>query len=262
MLTNGNFAHAQHLQSLGHMAGGMVHDFNNLLCVIEGYARILERQFEQDSAAQEKVKRILVATKRGAGLTRRLLSFGHHDLANDTSCDLVRAVRETEILLKPLIDDRIKLELFLPKNPIHVACDVDSIVQILINLAINARDAIHESGHLRIQVTVENNETAILSVMDNGSGIPKEILQHIFQPFFTTKPQGKGTGLGLSIIAGLMEQVKGSIHVESVPGNGTRFDLRFPRVKPPKTKPKPASKIVNISPAMECALQLVQAMQD
>lgn len=225
--------HTQKLQSLGQLAGGVAHDFNNILSIIEGYARILERQFGPTHDANEKLQHILAATKRGAGLTRRLLAFGRQDILSGKICDLTQTVRESEALLKPLLSERIQLEISLPAHSLYVPCDADVISQILLNLATNARDAIQDSGNVWIRVTADSASRASLSVIDNGCGIPEDILTRIFEPFFTTKPQGQGTGLGLSMIAGLMQQMQGSIDVESIAGHGTKFLLNFPRTSAP-----------------------------
>ncbi len=156
--TTGIVTHTQKLQSLGQLAGGVAHDFNNILSIIEGYARILERQFGPHHAAQEKLQHILMATKRGASLTRRLLAFGRQDLLSGKTCDLVQVIRETAVLLKPLLTERIKLEISVPDHGLYVPCDGDVISQILLNLATNARDAIPDTGNVWIRAAAENDK--------------------------------------------------------------------------------------------------------
>lgn len=217
----------QKLLALGQLAGGMAHDFNNILSIIEGYARMLQRHCSEDSFATEKLAHIQMATRRGAGLTKQLLTFGRQNIRADQTCDLAAVVRENEILLHPLLSPRIQLTVLTPDTPVTVTCDPDTISQVLINLATNARDAIREEGKVRIEV-IATETKAFLLVTDDGAGIEHTILPKIFDPFFTTKEQGKGTGLGLSMIAGEMQRLGGGIHVESTPGSGTCFTLEFP----------------------------------
>jgi two-component system cell cycle sensor histidine kinase/response regulator CckA len=231
----GIVSHTQKLQSLGQLAGGVAHDFNNILSIVEGYARMIERQLGPHHPAQEKLQHILIATKRGASLTRRLLAFGRQNLMMDTCCDLVHVVRECEILLQPLVSKKVEIYKHLPDYPLYVPCDSDILSQILLNLAVNARDAMRDNGSLWLHVSEDEPDKVILSVTDNGMGIAEDILPRIFEPFYTTKPQGQGTGLGLSMIAGFMQQMQGDISVESKLGHGTKFILTFPR------QPTPAS---------------------
>jgi two-component system, cell cycle sensor histidine kinase and response regulator CckA len=218
----------QKLQALGQLAGGVAHDFNNILSIIEGYARMLERQLGVQHPARDKLNHILAATQRGAGLTRQLLAFGRQQILPDTMCDLSHTVREAEFLLKALVTNRIALHISTPHDAIWIPCSSDMVTQILINLAANARDAIPENGDLWIDVRPLPHQ-ATLIVADNGSGMKPEVADRIFEPFFTTKPQGKGTGLGLSMVAGLMQQVDGSVTAHSHLGIGTSFVLTFPR---------------------------------
>lgn len=222
-------SHTQKLQSLGQLAGGVAHDFNNILSIIEGYTRILQRTLGHDDAAQEKLKHILLTTKRGAGLTRRLLAFGRQNINDDSVYDITQAIRENELLLKPLLTARIQLHISMPDTPLHVACNSDTLSQILINLAINARDAIAENGNVWINITAQDADKVVLTVTDNGCGIDQMDINRIFEPFYTTKPPHQGTGLGLSMIYGMMQQMGGTIQVESKPGFGTKFILTFPR---------------------------------
>lgn len=221
--------HMQKLQALGELAGGVAHDFNNILSIIEGYARMLERQLGWEHPAYEKLEPILAATRRGASLTRRLLAFGRQQILPQGQCDLAQVVQENEVLLRPLLTYRVGLHLLLPQEPVFIGCDADTISQILINLAVNARDAIKEQGAVWIAVAAHDNDVKLV-FSDNGSGMLPEIQARIFEPFYTTKPQGQGTGLGLSMIAGLMQQLNGQIEVNSRPNEGTQFVLTFPRV--------------------------------
>ena len=233
MQYKGIVSHTQKLQSLGQLAGGVAHDFNNILSIIEGYARILERQLGPQHTAQEKLQHILLATKRGASLTRRLLAFGSQNILSEQICDCVQTIKESRILLEPLVSKKLLLYIHTPDYPLYIGCDSDTLSQILINLATNARDAIQTQGDLWIHVSESPDNTVLLSITDNGSGINEEHLQRIFEPFFTTKPQGQGTGLGLSMIAGLIQQLKGDIAVESRVGHGTKFMLSFPKKSSP-----------------------------
>lgn len=219
----------QKLLALGELAGGVAHDFNNILSIIEGYARMLQRDMEADAIAAEKLRHISLATRRGSALTRQMLAFGRQHIIPPKNADLVDVVRENRGLLDPLLNGRVQVSLTLPDGPVYVPCDADIITHIIINMTTNARDAMPDGGTVTFHV-VPSDGRALLMVSDTGTGIPPDILPRIFDPFFTTKDQGKGTGLGLSMVAGLMQQVGGYISVNSSPGAGTCFTLDFPRV--------------------------------
>jgi CheY-like chemotaxis protein len=229
-------SHTQKLQSLGQLAGGVAHDFNNILSIIEGYARMLERQIGHDALANEKLQHILLATQRGANITKRLLSFGRQNIMLNSVCDIVQVVRESELLLKPLMAQRLTIQMDLPDKALYVACDSDVIIQILINLAVNSRDAVRDNGTVWLHINADNQDKVILLITDNGVGIADTLITRIFEPFFTTKSQGQGTGLGLSMVAGVMQQVGGTIDVESKLGHGTQFQLTFPKAEAPQNK--------------------------
>lgn len=225
--------HTQKLQALGQLAGGVAHDFNNILSVIEGYTRMIERQIGWEHPAHDKLQHILTATKRGASLTKRLLAFGRQQILPDASCDVMQVIRDNEVLLKPLLTRRIDLVIPDTAEKFFIPCDADTLSQILINLAVNARDAMPEGGTITLELRGTADIVA-LTFSDTGAGIAPDILPKIFDPFFTTKEQGKGTGLGLSMIAGFMDQLGGTLRVQTALGKGTQFILTFPRTQDKK----------------------------
>ncbi len=222
--------HTQKLQALGQLAGGVAHDFNNILSVIEGYARMIERQLGREHPMHDKVDHILTATKRGASLTRRLLAFGRQQILPEASCDIAQVIRDNEVLLQPLLTRRIHIALPATRELFYVPCDDDTLSQIIINLAVNARDAMPDGGTITMNLSGDA-DTVTLRFADTGFGIPPYVLPKIFDPFFTTKEQGKGTGLGLSMVSGFMRQIEGDIRVTSETNKGTIFTLIFPRAQ-------------------------------
>jgi two-component system cell cycle sensor histidine kinase/response regulator CckA len=225
----------QKLLALGQLAGGVAHNFNNILSIIEGYTRILQRELGGNPDIVEKLHNISLATQRGGALTRQMLVFGRQHVGPGKACDLVGALNDSTTLLRPLLGPHISLGLYAPATPVFIPCDSDMLAQMVMNLVTNARDALVESGSPTptVRLDVAATDTRVFAfVTDNGTGIPAHILPHIFDPFFTTKDQGKGTGLGLSMVAGLMHQIGGAITVESTLGTGTCFTLDFPRASP------------------------------
>jgi two-component system cell cycle sensor histidine kinase/response regulator CckA len=235
-------AQRQKLEALGQFAGGIAHDFNNILSIIEGYTHIAARQLKDGTLTPEQLHKILLSTQRGAGLTRQLLSFGRQKIATEEKTDLVDALRQIHVLLRPLLGESVELLMTAPEEPVWINASQDLLTQIILNLAINARDAMPGGGQLGIicMLCQQRNLPSILrdkyagvsfvhlSVIDGGAGIPPDILPRIFDPFFTTKDIGKGTGLGLSVVYGVVDQLKGVIEVSSVVGEGTSFDIYLP----------------------------------
>jgi len=215
---------AQKLEALGGFAGGIAHDFNNILSIIEGYAQVA---LHKGGADAETLQKILTATQRGAGLTRQLLAFSRQKIGMEQVIDLSSAVAEQEVLLRPLLGANIRLHITPSSQPLYVAAAPDFITQLLLNLALNARDAMPQGGTLGIACKLLGGQ-ARLTVADTGTGIPAGILPRIFDPFFTTKPQGAGTGLGLSVVHGIVTQLGGRIRVDNNAGGGARFDIDLP----------------------------------
>ncbi len=236
------FIQAQKLEALGQLAGGVAHDFNNVLSIIDGYARMASKAApENDDQLVNYLERIKQASKRGAGLTKQLLLFGRHKIVGDTVVDISRMISEQERLLQPLLDSSMNLRLNVD-NGLFVECPPDGLSQIIMNLVINARDAMPEGGMIIIdaQKSVSgallnvvpedkrDKDYVCLSVTDTGIGMDQKVIDRIFDPFFTTKEQGKGTGLGLSMVYGLVKEMEGYIDVSTVPGEGTSIRLYLP----------------------------------
>ncbi|MEJ2185866.1 MAG: PAS domain-containing protein [Gemmatimonadota bacterium] len=236
---------AQKLEAVGRLAGGVAHDFNNMLTAITGFAGLLEDEISDDEPARTYVGEIRGAALRSADLTRQLLAFSRRQLIQPVKLDLNEAVRGVEKLLVHAIGEHVRLELRLEERLHTVYADGGQIAQTLLNLAVNARDAMPEGGTLRIRtrnVALRHTATGTLayrvppgdyvelSVEDTGIGISAELLPHIFDPFFTTKEVGKGTGLGLATVYGIVKQNGGFIDVQSQAGNGTRVGILLPRL--------------------------------
>ncbi len=243
---------AQKLEALGHLAAGVAHDFNNVLSIIDGYARMAGKNMPSDAPEQEYLERVHQASKRGSSLVNQMLTFSRHKIVVETVIDLAQVVREQETLLAPLLDASIKYMVFCENADAFVECQADSIVRILMNLVVNARDAMPHGGRLLVEVRKiprtalpvasqglpRDAEYACLSVSDSGMGMPQHVIEQIFDPFYTTKSQGKGTGLGLSMVYGLVKQMDGMIDVHSVEGQGTMM-----RVFLPLTERKPNKRV-------------------
>lgn len=236
-------AQAQKMEAVGRLAGGVAHDFNNLLTVIRGYAELLAPALEKDPDTREEITEILRAAERAGTLTGQLLAFSRRQTLEMRPLDLRAAVTDTEKMLRRLIGEDIRLEVALPPALGRVNADRGQIEQVLMNLAVNARDAMPDGGPLRIslsETTVEQPLSAasgtvppgryvVLEVADEGIGMTPETLEHAFEPFYTTKAKGKGTGLGLATVYGIVKQSGGHVRVTSAPGEGTTIDLYFPR---------------------------------
>lgn len=226
-IREGQYFQAQRLEALGQLAGGVAHDFNNILSIIDGYARIGKKAVAGDEETVSYFERIMQSVQRGAALTNRLLTFGRHKVVKDGIIDLGQLVEDQESLLRPLLDASIALTITVEEN-VFVTAPPDNICQILLNLCINSRDAMPDGGTLSIECAKTRNSRAILRVTDTGEGMPPAIKAKIFDPFFTTKDQGKGTGLGLSMVYGLVKDMKGEIDVASNVGEGTSFTITLP----------------------------------
>lgn len=219
---------SQKLEAIGQLAGGVAHDFNNLLSIIEGYTRLGSKIADLAPEAKTYFSRIGQAVQRGSALTRHLLLFGSHHISDDHVFDLSVHLSNDENLLRPLLPADIQLNIIGHDSILPVECSPDALSQIVMNLALNARDAMPDGGKIMISVTRVDDQWACLTVSDNGSGIAPDIQDKIFDPFFTTKGPGKGTGLGLSMVYGLVKQMRGQIRLESTPGMGTTFRILIP----------------------------------
>jgi PAS domain S-box-containing protein len=236
---------SQKMESVGRLAGGVAHDFNNLLAVISGYSEGLLRRVEVDNPLRAHVEEIHRAAVRGAGLTRQLLAFSRRQVIADQPMNLSRTVASLHRMLQRLISDTISIRIE-DAAPAHwIIADPGQMEQVLLNLALNARDAMPEGGELTIglrELHMDEEARALdlapgafveLSVRDSGQGMSEETRSRLFEPFYTTK-EGRGTGLGLSIAYGIVRQTGGNVFVESAPGAGSLFRVLIPRCDEPR----------------------------
>ncbi len=258
--TEEQLTQSQKMDAVGHLAGGVAHDFNNILSAIMGFSSFLHASIPPEDPKRADVEEILKAGERAAELTRHLLAFSRKQAVETEALDLDLVVTETVKMMRRMIPEGINLETALNSAPARVTGNRGQLEQVLVNLAVNARDAMPGGGTLAFEsslVELEAGRTAPpqhlppggyvrLTVSDTGGGIPDDIAPHIFEPFFTTKEPGKGTGLGLSTVYGIVRQNGGDITVHSEQGAGTVFSIYFPAAAVkgdacPLTKPAVAS---------------------
>ena len=244
---------SQRFESVRRLAGGIAHDFNNLLLVITGHAALLQSRLDEDDAARTEVEAIRGAAERAAGLTRQLLAFSRRQVVDVRVLDMNVIVSDVEKALHRMIGEDVELVTVLQDEAVPVRADHGHLEQVLLNLAVNARDAMPDGGTLTIsthreEVGEEDAEEpkelspgsyVVLSVMDTGTGMDAETVSRIFEPFFTTKAKGKGTGLGLSTVHGIVTQYGGDIRVASRPGSGTCFRVYLPSTDAPAESDAP-----------------------
>lgn len=220
---------AQKLESIGLLAGGVAHDFNNILCAITANAEMLADAITKTDPRSEWVGEIQLAADRATGLTRQLLAFGRKQIVNPVVLDLNKTVDDARRMLRRMLGADIALRVALDPDAGRVLVDPGQIVQVLMNLCVNARDAMGAGGSIFIETRAEKG-SALLIVSDSGPGMRDDVKARVFEPFFTTKPVGKGTGLGLAVVHGIVEQAGGSIELESELGKGSSFRIRLPVV--------------------------------
>ena len=223
---------SERLESLGHLAGGVAHDFNNLLAVILGYCDIVAESLPPDDPGLADVEGIRKAAERGAALTRQLLIFSRLEPSRLETVNLNTVVSETHDLLKRTLGEDISVVTRLADDLHPVRADRSKMEQVLLNLVVNARAAMPDGGVLRIE-TANADGAVELSVADDGHGMPPEVVQRAFEPFFTTRPKGQGTGLGLATAYGAVTDAGGSIDIESALGAGTTVRIRLPATSGP-----------------------------
>lgn len=226
---------SQKLEAIGTLAGGVAHDFNNILTAIIGYSNLLKLQIEENSSLADNVNEILSAAQRAAHLTHSLLAFSRKQVISLKPVDINEIIRQINKLLVRIIGEDIELQTILSSQELVIMADSGQMEQILVNLATNARDAMPEGGRITIRsermVKTDSHDGlkpgsyAVVSLSDTGRGMDEATRQRIFEPFYTTKEMGKGTGLGLSIVYGIVKQHNGEIYVCSEPGKGTTFQI-------------------------------------
>jgi signal transduction histidine kinase len=239
---------AQKMEAIGRLSGGIAHDFNNLLTAIQGYGEILEERLDPNHPLKRYAGEILKAAEMGATLTRQLLVFSRRQVSDVVVLDLNEVIRNMEAMLQRIVGEDIRLVVLLHPSPACIKTDRGQMEQVIMNLVINARDAMPNGGQIKIETShVDPGEDrfprnpdhdelraishVMLSVSDGGIGMDKEIQSHIFEPFFTTKDSKRGTGFGLSTVYAIVKQCGGQIQVFSEPGWGTAFNIYFPKVE-------------------------------
>jgi two-component system, cell cycle sensor histidine kinase and response regulator CckA len=234
---------AQKMDAVGRLAGGIAHDFNNLLSVILGYGSIALESLDEGAPLRTEIREICKAGERAAALTKRLLTFSRTQVLDKKVVDVGEVVRGMDMMLRRLIGAHMNLEITLGSSLFPVLADVSQLEQVLVNLVVNARDAMPNGGKLTVEVGnvhltgeytsshlgVADGDYLMLAVSDTGIGMDKQTQAHIFEPFFTTKETGRGTGLGLSTVYGIVKQSGGHIWVYSEVGEGTSFKIYLPR---------------------------------
>ena len=262
------FRQAQKLESVGRLAGGVAHDFNNLLTIINGYAHLAMGELPVGHPVYESIEEISKAATRAADLTRQLLTFSRNDVMEAKNIVLNQTVLDFDRMLRRLIGEDIELVVALHPEAGMIRADARQIEQVIMNLAINARDAMPAGGKLMIETSpvfidehfprmhpsVATGPYVMLTMSDTGTGMSPEVQSHLFEPFFTTKEQGKGTGLGLATVYGIVKQSGGSIWVYSELDRGSTFKLFFPAVKAVQENPAPAPALVTRAGGVETIL--------
>ena len=247
------FVQSQKMEAIGQLAGGVAHDFNNLLTAISGHCDLLLTRYSSEDASYPDLVQISQNANRAAGLVGQLLAFSRKQTLQPEYLDIQELVSDMTHLMNRLVGEKVRLSLYHGAAVGTIRADRRQLEQVLLNLVVNARDAMQRQGTIRIEteavhltrdllrdrVTVAAGDYAMIRVVDTGIGIPLDRLQKIFEPFFTTKKQGEGTGLGLSTAYGIVKQSGGFIFVDSTVGQGTTFSIYFPINTAPKDTPKP-----------------------
>ncbi|MBU0639301.1 MAG: PAS domain S-box protein [Planctomycetes bacterium] len=252
----GQLRQAQKMEAIGRLAGGVAHDFNNVLTAILGHAELvlvaLKQRLPADDPLIAALRQIDRATQRGAALTRQLLAFSRRQITRPEVLDPNRAVANMQIMLQRLVGEDIRLEFELAADCGHIRIDAGQLEQVVMNLVLNARDAVSPGGQIHVETrraasddyrNVAHVEAlaeahVLLSVRDNGCGMDAATLERIFEPFFTTKLEGEGTGLGLATVYGIVEQAGGAVNVRSEAGQGSTFEVFLPLVSEPASAPQ------------------------
>jgi two-component system cell cycle sensor histidine kinase/response regulator CckA len=262
----------QRVEAIGRLAGGIAHDFNNLLMTIKGCGEILLQEFDSHDPRREEVEEIQKAAERAADLTRQLLAFGRKQVLQPQVVDLNKIVANMNKILQRVIGEDIQLQTILEPRLRPVKVDPGQIEQVIMNLAVNARDAMPRGGKLTIETasefldedfalrhaSVKPGSYVMLAVSDNGCGMDKETQSHLFEPFFTTKEKGQGTGLGLSTVYGIVKQSEGNIWAFSELGQGTTFKIYLPMATPSVQDPSRSPELRRVAATETETILLVE----
>ena len=263
---------AQKVEAIGRLSGGIAHDFNNILGVIIGYTEALQKRMPPENAFRDAIDEIQRAAKRAASLTQQLLAFSRNQVLEPKILDLNAVIRDTQKMLASLMGEHIEIALALSDSLGMVKADRTQLEQVILNLNLNARDAMPEGGKLTIETSnadLEESNPArpaymlpgsyvLLKVTDTGCGMTREVQANIFEPFFTTKEKGKGTGLGLATVYGVVKQTGGYILVDSEPGKGAAFRIYLPLIEAPAEIAKESRAPVKRARRNEATVLLVE----
>jgi two-component system cell cycle sensor histidine kinase/response regulator CckA len=233
---------SQRMESLGQLAGGIAHDFNNMLTIIKGYSELVLGSIDQSGPLYDDVNMVREAAERATALTSKLLTFGRRQPLDITTFEINTTIRSALDMLRPLLGETVRVETELHPDPLFIHTDASLFDQVIINLSVNARDAMPAGGQINISTAICSVQTeqinrfinlspgayALISIRDTGIGMSEEILNRIFEPFYTTKNTGKGTGLGLAMVYSIIQQSGGQIDVHSAPDKGTNFEVYLP----------------------------------
>jgi two-component system cell cycle sensor histidine kinase/response regulator CckA len=265
---------AQKMEAVGRLAGGIAHDFNNLLMVIQGYADLLAERLPSEDPLRRNAEQIQMASQRATSLTRQLLAFSRKQMLAPTVLNIQGVVVDMEKILRRLIGEDIALEVSSAPDLGLIKADRSQIEQVILNLAVNARDAMPEGGRLTIETAniemdagyahppevLSPGKYVMLAVTDSGCGMDAETQAHIFEPFFTTKEKGKGTGLGLATVYGIVKQSGGYIWVYSEPGRGTSFKVYLPQIE--EERPESGRDRGSVTPALLRGSETILLVED
>ena len=263
--------HSQKIEALGRLTGGVAHDFNNLLTTILGNAELLRSGLPPDDPARGDAQQIVEAAERAAALTRQLLAFSRQQIGKPQLVDVNALIRELEKFLNDLLGEKVSLSLALDPKLGSVKADRGQLEQTLVNLIVNARDAMPQGGVIRLETDcldigpesplrgaeLEEGRYVRIRVIDTGCGVDPEVLPSIFDPFFTTKPEGQGTGLGLSTVKGLVTSWRGDVLVQTEPGQGSCFEILLPRHGPRGIQEPPAE-----APRLPAGTETILVVED
>ncbi|MBM3819326.1 MAG: PAS domain S-box protein [Acidimicrobiia bacterium] len=262
-------ANVQKLEALGRLAGGIAHDFNNNLTAILGFVELTAERTGSDGLSAEHLADVRRAAERSSELVRRLLAFGQRQVLQTRALDLNDVVDRVRPRIERLIGERIRMDVRLAPTLPAIRADAGELEHVIVNLALNARDAMPDGGTLTIETAdlampaasasgIPAGRYGLVRVRDSGSGMPPHVRDHVFEPFFTTKPAGQGAGLGLSSVYGIVKQLDGAIAVDSTVGRGTTVEVYLPAVLEPPPAEEPRPPALRREPAQDGAILLVE----